>query len=85
MGLSFCVRCDRIVGFEVCYREVQITRMNRKCPSAAKSIIYMEAYAVCEFCGEELYDPDVNDRNVAVCDFYWDELEKENNNDPDNL
>lgn len=68
----FCGHCDRKVPFEVCYREVQITRIDREDPTAAKSITYMEAYAVCKLCGEELYVPDVNDRNAALRKVLWD-------------
>ena len=71
MADPFCIRCDRKVPFEVCYREMQVTRINRQDPSAAKSITYMEAYAICKRCGEELYVPDVNDRNAALCNFHW--------------
>ena len=54
---NYCISCDRKVPIWIRHRNVTI-----ECDSIA--IKYNELYAICQYCGEEIYDPKVNDMNI---------------------
>lgn len=56
---NFCINCDQKVPIWIRHRKVTIER---------KSVKFTcdEAYAICQYCGEEVYDPQVNDRNAEA-------------------
>ncbi len=55
----FCINCD---AQRPCRRkERRIAESNK-----LAAFIYTEQYLVCSVCGEEVYDPVVNDRNVVL-------------------
>lgn len=54
----YCINCDKRQPYEI--RERYKTLNMRGCLSP-----YLERYAVCKVCGEELYVPEINDMNVS--------------------
>ena len=57
MNDGYCNNCKRKVPVWIRSRDATIRYNNR-------AITYDEAYAVCQFCGKEVYDPKVNDMNA---------------------
>ena len=67
---NYCIRCDCKVPVFFGHRRVLIEH------GSIKTIVD-EEYAICQCCGEEIYDPKVNDRNVEVRERAMDEALKE--------
>lgn len=57
MSDSYCINCDRKVPIWIRYRTMNMVH-------GPVRTTYDELYAICQFCGEEIYDPKVNDMNV---------------------
>lgn len=57
MNDCYCDHCKKKVPVWIRSRDATIRHNNR-------TMTYDEAYAVCQFCGKEVYDPKVNDMNV---------------------
>lgn len=57
MNDGYCNNCKRKVPVWIRYRKATIRYNNR-------TMTYDEAYAVCQFCGREVYDLTVEDMNA---------------------
>ena len=57
MNDGYCDNCKKKVPVWIRSRDATIRYNNR-------TTTYDEAYAICQFCGKEVYDPKVNDMNV---------------------
>lgn len=57
MNDGYCDNCKKKVPVWIRSRDATIRYNNR-------TMAYDEAYAVCQFCGKEVYDPKVADANV---------------------
>lgn len=57
MSNNYCINCDRKVPIWIRHRDVMIEH-------DSVTTKYDELYAICQYCGEEIYDPKVNDMNV---------------------
>ena len=58
MSDNYCDNCKKKVPIWIRERTVRLLI------SDSRTVIYDEVYAVCQFCGKEVYDPKVNDMNV---------------------
>lgn len=58
MKERFCINCDARRPCNL--KERRIVESNK-----LAAFVYTEQYLVCSVCGEEVYDPIVNDRNVV--------------------
>lgn len=58
MKERFCINCDARRPCNL--KERRIVESNK-----LAEFVYTEQYLVCSVCGEEVYDPIVNDRNVV--------------------
>lgn len=58
MSDNYCDNCKKKVPVWLRNRIVRLL------VSDSRTVIYDEVYAVCQFCGKEVYDPKVNDMNV---------------------
>lgn len=58
MSDNYCICCDRKVPVWLRDRTVRLL------VSESKTVTYDEVYAICQYCGEEVYDPKANDMNV---------------------
>ena len=67
---NYCIRCDRKVPVFFRHRRVLIEH------GSIKTTVD-EEYAICQYCGEEVYDSKVNDRNVKARERAMDEAMKE--------
>ena len=56
MNDSYCADCCKNVPIWIRHKKVALKYNTRM-------IAYDELYAVCQFCGNEVYDPKVNDMN----------------------
>ena len=56
MSDNYCIHCDRKVP-------VWIRERTMTLKYGSRMTTYDEAYAICQFCGKEVYDPKVNDMN----------------------
>ena len=57
MSDNYCDNCGKKVPIWLRYKTQTIKYV-------ARIITYDEVYAVCQFCGKEIYDPKVADMNV---------------------
>ena len=57
MNDSYCNNCKKKVPIWIRYKTQTIKYVTRM-------ITYDEVYAVCQFCGKEVYDPKVADMNA---------------------
>lgn len=57
MNDNYCDNCKKKVPVWIRSRDATIRYNNR-------TMTYDEVYAVCQFCGKEVYDPKVADANV---------------------
>ncbi len=60
MNDLYCINCDRLVPVWQRKRRVYIPARG------VHNIISCEFYAVCQYCGAEVYDPALNDINVEI-------------------
>lgn len=58
MSDNYCNNCKKKVPIWIRERAVRLL------VSDSSTVIYDEVYAVCQFCGKEVYDSKVNDMNV---------------------
>lgn len=58
MSDNYCDNCKKKVPVWLRDRTVRLL------VSDSRTIIYDEVYAVCQFCGKEVYDTKVNDMNA---------------------
>lgn len=58
MKERFCINCDARRPCNL--KERRIAESNK-----LAAFVYTEQYLICSVCGEEVYDPIVNDRNVV--------------------
>ena len=58
MSDNYCDNCKKKVPIWIRERTVRLL------VSDSMTVIYDEVYAVCQFCGKEVYDPKVNDMNA---------------------
>lgn len=73
---NYCIRCACKVPVFFGHRRVLIERNSIK-------TAFDEEYAICQYCGEEVYDSKVHDRNVKACSQAMDEARKEREKDDD--
>jgi len=59
MSDHYCINCDEKVPIWIRYRRVRFVYRT-------KPLVCEEKYAVCQFCGEEVYIPQINDWNAAA-------------------
>lgn len=57
MSDDYCINCKKKVPIWIRYK-------TRTIKYALKTVTYDEVYAVCQFCGREVYDLTVEDMNV---------------------
>ena len=57
MNDGYCGNCKKKVPIWIRSRDATIRYNNR-------TMTYDQAYAICQFCGKEVYDPKINDMNV---------------------
>lgn len=57
MSDNYCDNCKKKVPIWIRYR-------TRTIKYASRMTTYDEVYAVCQFCGKEIYDHDVEDMNI---------------------
>ena len=74
---NYCIRCACKVPEFFGHRRVLIEHGSIK-------TTFDEEYAICQYCGEEVYDPKVHDRNVtaskrAMYEALKEQLKGENN------
>lgn len=67
---NYCIRCTRKVPVFFGRRRVFIEH------GSIKTTVD-EEYAICQYCGKEVYDSKVHDRNVKVRERAMDEARKE--------
>ena len=58
MNDGYCDNCKKKVPVWIRERTVRLL------VSDSRTVIYDEVYAVCQFCGKEVYDSKINDMNV---------------------
>ena len=58
MNDGYCDNCKKKVPIWIRERTVRLL------VSDSRKVIYDEVYAVCQFCGKEVYDSKINDMNV---------------------
>ena len=58
MNDGYCDNCKKKVPIWIRERTVRLL------VSDSSTVIYDEVYAVCQFCGKEVYDSKINDMNV---------------------
>lgn len=54
---NFCIHCGRAVAYKVIFTPVTFNVGNTE-------VLYKEASAICMDCNNEIYVPEVNDKNV---------------------
>lgn len=59
MTENFCIKCNRKVPIWRRYRRVALQYDTIQ-------TTYEETHAICQYCGEEVYDPQINDRNAKA-------------------
>ena len=57
MNDNYCNNCGKKVPIWIRYKTVNLKYATRK-------VTYDELYAVCQFCGEKVYDPKVENMNI---------------------
>lgn len=67
---NYCIRCTRKVPVFFGRRRVPIEHGSVK-------TTFDEEYAICQYCGKEVYDSKVHDRNVKACERAIDEARRE--------
>lgn len=58
MSDNYCDNCKKNVPIWIRERAVRLL------VSDSSTVIYDEVYAVCQFCGKEVYDPKIADMNA---------------------
>lgn len=58
MNDGYCDNCKKKVPVWLRDRRVHLLLFD------SRTVIYDEAYSVCQFCGKEVYDPKINGMNV---------------------
>ena len=58
MSDNYCNNCKKKVPIWIRERTVRLL------VSDSRTVIYDEVYAVCQFCGKEVYDSKINEMNV---------------------
>lgn len=71
---NYCIRCTREVPVFFGRRRVFIEH------GSIKTTVD-EEYAICQYCGKEVYDSKVHDRNVKARERAMDEARKGENNE----
>lgn len=67
MDKHYCINCDQPVQIRVQHRKARFPYLEKGSTWAmAKSLMYEEKYAVCQFCGQEIYDAQINDLNIEA-------------------
>lgn len=87
MSDHYCINCDKKVPIWPRRRRVRFPLYKKDGIwwLVEAYVTYEEEYAVCQFCGHEVYVPEINDRNVKARGEAIRQYRKENSNDSDNL
>lgn len=64
----YCINCDQKVPIWIRTRRIRFPLYKKDGIYWAVEtyLVYEEKYAVCQFCGREVYDPKSNDQNIAA-------------------
>lgn len=73
-GKAWCIKCNKRQPYDV---HTRITKCDFERKGKRIIFDYLELYATCRVCQDEIYVPDINDANVHARNLAYDNFVKE--------